>query len=148
MTKNGTKQNYRGRMPDGSPNPIDLHVGRRMRSRRELLGLSQEFVGQKIGLSFQQIQKYELGKSRICASRLWDISNVLDINLLYFFEEMDEQTLKNSPRKLKNGDDYPDEMLPSDILNKEISLKVLRAYYRLSNSLQQTLYNLMLNINK
>ncbi|MGF1608006.1 MAG: helix-turn-helix domain-containing protein, partial [Kiloniellales bacterium] len=62
----------------GKPNPVDVHVGSRVRLRRTLLGLSQEKLGEAIGLTFQQVQKYERGANRIGASRLFDLSRVLD----------------------------------------------------------------------
>src|SRR3954469_15434291 len=74
------------------PNPIDVHVGHKLRLRRTLLGLSQQKVGEALGLTFQQVQKYERGANRIGASRLWDLSGVLDCPISFFFEEMDERT--------------------------------------------------------
>lgn len=74
----------------GSPHPVDLHVGRRMRLRRNLLGISQETLAHKLGLTFQQVQKYERGLNRISSSRLFDISKVLNVRVSYFFDEMDE----------------------------------------------------------
>src|SRR6201996_7308929 len=90
----------RGRMPSGKPNPVDVHVGSRVRLRRTLLGMSQEKLGEAIGLTFQQVQKYERGANRIGASRLWDLSRVLDCPMSFFFEEMDEATASASPRNL------------------------------------------------
>jgi transcriptional regulator with XRE-family HTH domain len=75
------------------PNPIDAHVGRRVRLRRTLLGLSQERLGLAIGLTFQQIQKYERGANRIGASRLWELSTVLGVPVQYFFGELATETL-------------------------------------------------------
>ena len=87
----------RGRMPSGKPNPVDVHVGGRVRLRRTLLGMSQEKLGEAIGLTFQQVQKYERGANRIGASRLWDLSRVLDCSMSFFFEDMDEATASASP---------------------------------------------------
>src|SRR4051812_13651265 len=88
----------RGRMPSGKPNPVDVHVGNRVRLRRTLLGMSQEKLGESLGLTFQQVQKYERGANRIGASRLWDLSRVLDCPVAFFFEEMDRETESASPR--------------------------------------------------
>lgn len=74
----------RGRAADGSPNPVDIHVGSRVRLRRTLLGMSQEMLGDAIGLTFQQIQKYERGTNRISASRLYDLSRALDVPVSFF----------------------------------------------------------------
>src|SRR3569833_3753192 len=77
----------RGRMPSGKPNPVDVHVGARVRLRRTLLGMSQEKLGEAIGLTFQQVQKYERGANRIGASRLFDLSRVLDVPVSFFFDD-------------------------------------------------------------
>ena len=69
------------------PNPIDVHVGSRVRFRRMLLGMSQEKLGDKLGLTFQQIQKYEKGINRIGASRLFDLAQVLGVSVQFFYEE-------------------------------------------------------------
>jgi transcriptional regulator with XRE-family HTH domain len=69
------------------PNPIDIHVGSRVRFRRMLLGMSQEKLGEKLGLTFQQIQKYEKGINRIGASRLFDLAQVLGVPVQFFYEE-------------------------------------------------------------
>ena len=74
-------------MAGKKPNPIDAHVGSRVRLRRMLLGMSQERLGNSIGLTFQQVQKYEKGANRIGASRLYHISNILDVPVGFFFEE-------------------------------------------------------------
>ena len=69
------------------PNPIDVHVGSRVRFRRMLLGMSQEKLGEKLGLTFQQVQKYEKGINRIGASRLFDLAQVLGVTVQFFYEE-------------------------------------------------------------
>lgn len=78
--------------PDGKPNPIDIHVGSRVRLRRTLLGMSQEKLGEAIGLTFQQVQKYERGANRIGASRLFELSKVLDVPVSFFFDDMPTAT--------------------------------------------------------
>ena len=70
-----------------TPNPVDVHVGSRVRLRRMLLGMSQEKLGEQMGLTFQQIQKYEKGANRIGASRLFDLSKILEVPVQFFFEE-------------------------------------------------------------
>ena len=78
-----------GRMASkGFPNPIDVHVGSRIRLRRTLLGMSQERLAEAIGLTFQQVQKYERGANRVGSSRLYDLARVLDVPIAYFFDEM------------------------------------------------------------
>ena len=69
-------------------NAIDMHVGKRVRLRRTLLGMSQEQLGAELNVAFQQVQKYERGANRISASRLWDISQILDVPISYFLDDM------------------------------------------------------------
>ena len=69
--------------------PVDLHVGQRVRQRRWLLGMTQQQLAEKVGIKFQQIQKYETGANRISSSRLWDISEVMDVPVSFFFDGLD-----------------------------------------------------------
>ena len=73
-----------------APNPVDVHVGSRLRLRRLTLGLSQEKLGKQLGLTFQQVQKYERGANRIGASRLYAIAQILEAPISFFFEGLDE----------------------------------------------------------
>ncbi len=73
---------------EGRPSPIDVHVGSRIRLRRTLMGMSQERLGEALGLTFQQVQKYERGVNRVGASRLFDLSRVLDVPISFFFDDM------------------------------------------------------------
>src|SRR6201990_1947648 len=75
---------------EGRPSPIDVHVGSRIRLRRTLLGMSQERLGEALGLTFQQVQKYERGSTRVVPSRLFDLSRVLDVPISFFFDDMPE----------------------------------------------------------
>lgn len=68
------------------PHPVDIQVGRRARERRTLAGMSQTAVAEKLGLTFQQIQKYERGHNRISASKLYELANIFDVPVAYFFE--------------------------------------------------------------
>ena len=122
----------RGRMPSGKTNPVDVHVGCRVRLRRTLLGMSQEKLGEAIGLTFQQVQKYERGANRIGSSRLWDLSCVLDCPVAFFFEEMDDDTASASPRNLnvETKDIDPPE---NDPMAKRETLELVRAYYRIKD---------------
>ena len=74
-------------------NAIDLHVGKRLRLRRTLLGMSQEQLHAELNITFQQVQKYERGANRISASRLWDMSQILDVPVSYFFDDMSDRTM-------------------------------------------------------
>jgi len=70
--------------------PVDVHVGKRIRHRRWMVGMTQQQLGDKVGIKFQQIQKYETGMNRVSASRLWDIAAALEVPINFFFEGVDE----------------------------------------------------------
>ncbi len=117
-------------------NPIDVHVGGRLRIRRTLLGLSQMALGDAIGLTFQQVQKYEKGANRISASRLYDLSQILSVDIAYFFDEMNQATQEASPaqisrRKAKASPEKP--ISDQDPLHKRETLALVRAYYRIAD---------------
>jgi transcriptional regulator with XRE-family HTH domain len=116
----------------GKPNPVDSHVGNRLRVRRTLLGLSQEKVGEAMGLTFQQVQKYERGANRIGASRLWDMSRVLDCPVSYFFEEMDDSTAGASPRNQAGAGDIEMPHEDDPMVRRE-TLELVRAYYEIGD---------------
>lgn len=124
----------RGRTPSGNPNPIDVHVGGRVRLRRTLLGMSQERLGEAIGLTFQQVQKYERGANRIGASRLFDLSRVLDVPVSFFFEDIPDSASQLSPRMMMSGlAEEPDPAPEADPLTKRETLELVRAYYRIAD---------------
>ncbi len=100
------------------PHPIDVHVGSRVRLRRTLLGMSQTQLGEKLGITFQQIQKYERGVNRISASRLYRLSHILDVPVSFFFDDLDEGASARSR---------------GDILLKRETLEFVRAYFRIGN---------------
>ncbi len=91
------KQN-RGKQPDRAPNPVDIYVGQRIKLRRLSLGFTQEQLAQSLNLSFQQLQKYENGANRVSASRLYDFSVVLDVDVGYFYADMPTEIKSMSPR--------------------------------------------------
>lgn len=120
----------RGRTIDGQPNPIDIHVGMRLRLRRTLLGLSQEKLGEGIGLTFQQVQKYERGSNRIGASRLYDLSRILEVPVGFFFDDMPDDIAGKSPvNRMSETSDYRPE---DDDMHKRETLELVRAYYRIT----------------
>ncbi len=108
------------------PHPVDVHVGSRVRQRRTLLGMSQMDLGKALGVTFQQIQKNERGFNRIGASRLYQLSHVLDVPLSYFFDEMPDlgPDVMPSLSKTKQEDFEPDPLI------KRETLELVRAYYR------------------
>lgn len=129
-----TRRVGRGRTPSGKPNPIDVHVGGRVRLRRTLLGMSQEKLGEAIGLTFQQVQKYERGANRIGASRLFDLSRVLDVPVSFFFDDMSDDVSHQSPRMMIAGlAEESFETPESDPMTKRETLELVRAYYRITD---------------
>ena len=112
------------------PNPIDIHVGRRVRLRRTLLGMSQEKLGHALGLTFQQVQKYERGVNRIGSSRLYHLSQILDVPVSFFFDDMPELESGAMPG-LREGAAAPFERDP---LVKRETLELVRAYYRITDA--------------
>ncbi|MBO6559614.1 MULTISPECIES: helix-turn-helix domain-containing protein [Nisaea] len=115
-------------------NAIDVHVGRRVRLRRTLLGMSQEQLGEALNITFQQVQKYERGSNRISASRLWDIAQILDVPVSFFFDDMTDDTAANSPRKVRGGSVTAEyEEKPNDPMARRETLELVRAYYNITN---------------
>ncbi len=134
----GHQRSVRGRLPSGEPNPIDTHVGRRLRERRLLLGLSQEELGKAVGVSFQQIQKYEGGSNRLSASRLWQLCEALGCPVDFFYEQMDEFTALASPRHLGPsfiavGAAAPHQSAVPHTGNGHETARLVRAYTRITN---------------
>jgi transcriptional regulator with XRE-family HTH domain len=111
------------------PNPIDVRVGTRLRLRRNMLGLSQEKLGEAIGLSFQQVQKYERGANRLGASRLHELSRVLDVPVSFFFDDADPV------RAPAMGFTEPlTEEFESDPLRKREMVELVQAYFAIKDA--------------
>lgn len=138
------KKANRGRTPAGAPNPIDVHVGSRTRLRRTLLGLSQERLGEMIGLTFQQIQKYERGANRVSCSRLFDLSRALDVPISYFFDDMADGVSEMSPVQM-GREPLTHEPLPPEAdprLRRE-TLELVRNYYSITDpDVRRRIYDL------
>jgi transcriptional regulator with XRE-family HTH domain len=118
-------------------NAVDMHVGKRVRLRRTLLGMSQEQLGTELNITFQQVQKYERGANRISASRLWDIGQILDVPINYFFDDMTENTMQSSPRRVSRGGDIvdlTDEQIKDPMARRE-TLELVRTYYSIEKPL-------------
>src|SRR5690349_12058620 len=120
----------RGRRKTDKPNPIDVHVGSRVRTRRMLLGMSQDKLGEAIGLTFQQVQKYERGANRIGASRLYELSRVLDVPVAYFYEDVDGAARRPAATDGIAGDR---EELERDPMTRRETLELIRAYNRIAD---------------
>ena len=109
--------------------PVDMHVGSRIRLRRHLLGLSQTKLGDAVGLTFQQIQKYENGANRVGASRLFQLATVLKVPVAFFFDAMPSGLVDEIPESLVTED-----RLPSDLFAQRDTLELLRDYHRITNA--------------
>jgi transcriptional regulator with XRE-family HTH domain len=133
----------RGRPKIDMPSPVDIHVGSRVRLRRTLLGMSQEKLGNAVGLTFQQIQKYERGANRIGASRLYDMSRVLDVPVQFFFDEMPAEPAVEGYQPLSGGAEPTGTVMDQDPMAKRETLELVRTYYRIPNStLRRKLFDL------
>jgi len=114
---------------------IDLHVGKRLRRRRRLLGMTQQDLAGQVGVRFQQIQKYECGANRITASRLYDLSVALNVSVQYFFDGV---PINDATLTVANDA----ERLEGDILSQKETLELVRAYYRLDERPRKRLLEL------
>jgi transcriptional regulator with XRE-family HTH domain len=113
--------------------PVDVHVGKRIRHRRWMNGTTQQQLAEKVGIKFQQIQKYETGMNRVSASRLWDIGRSLGVPVSFFFEGFDgtASTEVSGPVDM-----------PSDILSDKEALELLRSYYAIPENQRRRLFDL------
>jgi transcriptional regulator with XRE-family HTH domain len=118
-------------MAKKAPNPIDKHVGSRVRMRRMMLGMSQEKLGDALGLTFQQVQKYEKGTNRIGASRLQQISQILQVQVSFFFEGAPTVTIGPRPEGVGEA---PSPAYVSDFLATSDGLALTKAFMRIADS--------------
>ena len=109
--------------------PVDAHVGKRIRHRRWMVGMTQQQLADKVGIKFQQIQKYETGMNRVSASRLWDISDTLGVQISFFFEGLDPASQST-------------EEFEGDILADKEALQLLRSYYAIPEAQRRRLFEL------
>ena len=112
--------------------PVDVHVGKRIRHRRWLVGMTQQQLAEQVGIKFQQIQKYETGANRVSASRLWDIADALDVSVSFFFEGL--ETDQDAPVSAA--------AMPSDILGDKEALDLVRSYYAIPENQRRRLFEL------
>jgi transcriptional regulator with XRE-family HTH domain len=115
----------------GVPDPVDIHVGNRIRTRRLLLGMNQDTLAKALGLTFQQVQKYESGANRVSASRLSEIADALGVAIAYFFSDM------QSP----DSDQRPEDKQMREHLQRSETLELIRVYYAISD--QQVRHQLL-----
>ncbi len=130
-SKSGSKLGYGH--GTGIPNPVDVHVGARLRQRRTLLGMSQTTLGEGIGLTFQQVLKYERGATRISASRLFALSRLLDVPVEYFFDDMSTVVAASSPARGGGKAKKPQSYEPDPMATRE-TLELVRAYYKIEDA--------------
>ncbi len=109
--------------------PVDVHVGQRVRQRRWMVGMTQQQLGDKVGIKFQQIQKYETGTNRISASRMWDIAAVMEVPVSFFFEGLDGQAPDTGEAR-------------GDILTDKEALDLVRTYYGIPENQRRRLFDL------
>jgi transcriptional regulator with XRE-family HTH domain len=115
------------------PHPVDVHVGKRIRHRRWLVGMTQQQLAERVGIKFQQIQKYETGANRVSASRLWDIADALDVEVSFFFEGLETE----SSERQDSADD-----IPADLLGDKEALDLVRSYYAIPENQRRRLFDL------
>ena len=110
--------------------PVDVHVGKKVRQRRWLTGMTQQQLAEQVGIKFQQIQKYETGANRVSASRLWDIADALDVPVSFFFEglEAEEGDLASK--------------VPADLMGDKEALDLIRSYYAIPENQRRRLFEL------
>lgn len=111
--------------------PVDIHVGKRIRQRRWLVGKTQQQLAQQVGIKFQQIQKYETGANRVSASRLWDIAASLEVEISYFFEGLETE---------HNSQTVP--AVPTDLMGDKEALDLVRSYYAIPENQRRRLFDL------
>ncbi len=118
----------------GKPHPVDVHVGELVRQRRTLLGMTQTNLSDALGLTFQQVQKYERGTNRISASRLCELSRVLDVPIIYFFEGMPPEVaaIPSAPKRRGKAKKLPS--YAPDLMVKRETLEFVRAYYKIKDA--------------
>ena len=112
--------------------PVDVHVGKRIRHRRWLAGMTQKQLAKNVGIKFQQIQKYETGANRVSASRLWDISETLEVPVCFFFKGIEREQTEETTKKA----------LPSDLMGDKEALDLIRSYYSIPKNQRRRLFDL------
>ena len=112
--------------------PVDVHVGKRIRHRRWLVGMTQQQLAQHVGIKFQQIQKYETGANRVSASRLWDISETLEVPISFFFEGLEREQAQQSAT----------DSVPPNLMGDKEALELIRSYYSIPENQRRRLFDL------
>lgn len=116
------------------PNPIDVHVGSRLRLRRMILGMSQEKLGERMRLTFQQIQKYERGINRIGASRLFKLAHILQVPVQFFYEGLTLDSGDTAAAEVAGMAEVQNENFVVEFLNSRDGLELNRAFVRITDA--------------
>ena len=126
---------------------VDVHVGMQIRRRRWMMGMTQKQLGDAVGIKFQQIQKYETGANRVSASRLFEISQALDVPVSYFFDALDDKAAnENTPAVEVAGPG--DDAVPADLFYGKEALELVRCFYRWPEEQRQRLFELTKSLTK
>ncbi len=112
--------------------PVDVHVGKRIRQRRWMVAMTQQGLAERVGIKFQQIQKYETGANRVSASRLWDIADALGVEVSFFFEGLESN----------GGGKTVEAAARSDLLGDKEALDLVRSYYAIPENQRRRLFEL------
>lgn len=129
------------RKTKGIADNIDKHVGKQLKARRTLLGISQEKLADAVGVTFQQVQKYERGANRVSASRLFSFSKILEVNIDYFYSGIETQPQKAAVKGMSDNDqeEFDSEVrkksskLPQDIMSSRETINLVKAYYAIED---------------
>jgi transcriptional regulator with XRE-family HTH domain len=112
--------------------PVDVHVGKRIRHRRWLIGMTQQQLAEAVGIKFQQIQKYETGANRVSASRLWGIAEALDVPVSFFFEGLEDEEKVIEDKSA----------IPADLMGDKEALDLVRSYFAIPENQRRRLFEL------
>ncbi|MEX0644106.1 MAG: helix-turn-helix transcriptional regulator [Parvularculaceae bacterium] len=123
-------------------NPVDLFVGKKLRQRRRLLGLTQQKLADEVSIRFQQIQKYESGANRISASRLWALAKALDVPVAFFFEGLNGDKEVGEEGDEANGHNGHHGRAPADVFSNKETIDLVRAFYNLGEEPRRRLLDL------
>ncbi len=141
--KNEKTTTTRRKTKDG-PTLIDAHVGSRIRVRRGLLGMSQKDLGAKVGLTFQQIQKYERGANRVGSGRLYEFSRILEVPISYFFQDMSSEMKVFAEQGAKRGKPLPLSAPEAEVMDRRETLELVRTFYMIEDvAVRQRFMDLM-----
>jgi len=128
---------------------VDVHVGQRIRRRRWMVGMTQQQLGEAVGIKFQQIQKYETGMNRVSASRLYEISKALDVPVAFFFEAVDEPANENEGADGMSVETTDKSEAPAaDLFTDKEALELVRCYFRLPEEPRRRLFELTRSLTK